>query len=145
MMFPNKCFLEKYEEHFRSFNIFIARIGCVSVIGSIIFILSMMLHSVSTRTSEIGIRRAIGARKKDILFQFLKEGLIITGKGGIGGIILGLLTVYLLGKYTGWEMVVPIHGLFLSVLAIGIIGIIGGIYPAMHAANIPPAVAVKYE
>lgn len=142
---PNKRLLEEYEEHFHSFNMFITNIGCVSVIGSLIFILSMMLFSVSTRTTEIGIRRAIGARKRDIFFQFLKEGIIITGKGGIGGIILGILTVYLLGKCTGWEMVFPWYGLFFSISAIGIIGIIGGLYPAMKAANIPPAVAVKYE
>ncbi|MFH1096767.1 MAG: FtsX-like permease family protein [Candidatus Desantisbacteria bacterium] len=145
LIYPEKRLLETYEEHFHSVNILITMVGGISVIGSIIFILSMMLYSVATRTAEIGIRRAVGARKRDIFFQFLKEGVIITGKGGIGGIVLGLLTVSLLGKYTGWEMVIPWYGLVLSVFAIGIIGIIGGIYPAMKADNIPPAIAVKHE
>ncbi|MFH1860316.1 MAG: FtsX-like permease family protein, partial [bacterium] len=137
--------VKELEKQTRSANTFIGVIGATSLIASVISILSMMLLSVSTRTTEIGIRRAVGARKKDIFFQFLKEGVLITSKGGIGGILLGLLAVYLLGKYTGWEMVVPWHGLVLSVSAIGVIGIIGGLYPAMRAANIPPAIAVKYE
>jgi len=144
-IFPCRRAIDELEKQIRSANIFIGLIGTTSLIASVIGILSMMLLSVSTRTTEIGIRRAIGAMKKDIFFQFLKEGMIVTGKGGIGGILLGLLTVYLLGKYTGWEMVIQWYGLVLSVSAIGIIGIIGGLYPALRAANIHPAIAVKYE
>ncbi len=142
---PSEKLLDELEKQTHSANIFIGTIGIISLIASIISILSMILLSVHNRTTEIGIRRAFGAKKRDIFFQFLKEAVIITGKGGIGGVILGLVGVYLLGKYTGWEMVIPIHGLLLSISAIGIIGIIGGLYPAMRAANIPPAIAVRHE
>ena len=144
-IFSEKRLLDKLEEQSHQANIFTGIIGIVSLIASIISILSIMLISITNRTTEIGIRRAIGARKRDISLQFLKETAIVTGKGGIGGIILGLVVVYLLGKYTGWEMVVPIYSLFFSIAAIGIIAIISGIYPAMKAASIPPAIAVKYE
>lgn len=144
-MHSSKKILDELEMQTYQANRFIGIIGATSLIGSVIGILSMMLFSVSSRTSEIGIRRAIGARKRDIFFQFLREGIIITSKGGIGGIILGLLIVYLLGKYTGWEMVVPIYSLFLSIATIALIAVISGVYPALKAANIPPAQAVKYE
>lgn len=141
----SKRILDELEKQTYSVNIFIGTIGIISLMASIISILSMMLLSVHNRRSEIGIRRAIGARKKDIFLQFLKEAMIITGKGGIAGIILGLVSVYFLGKYTGWEMVVPWYSLLFSIGVTGIIAIISRVYPAMKAANIQPAVAVKYE
>ena len=126
-------------------TIFITTISIITLIASIISILSLMLLSVHNRRNEIGLRRAIGARKKDIFLQFLKEALIITTKGGAVGIILGLFLVWLMGKYTGWDMVIPIYSLFLSIATIALIGVISGVYPAIKAANIPPAIAVKYE
>ncbi|MFH0774702.1 MAG: ABC transporter permease [bacterium] len=145
-IFPRgKRLLEELEEQSQAFNAFIINIGLATLLASIIGILSIMLLSVHNRTSEIGLRRAIGARKKDIFLQFLKEAFVITTKGGVGGIILGLFLVWLMGKYTGWDMVIPIYSLFLSIATIALIGIISGTYPAIKAANIPPAIAVKYE
>jgi putative ABC transport system permease protein len=137
--------VDELEKQMRSTNIFIGTIGIISLMASIIGIMSMMLFSVTTRTSEIGIRRAVGARKKDIFLQFLKEAFVITSKGGAGGIILGLIFVFLFCKSTGLEMAIPVYSLILGVGAIVLIGIISGVYPALKAANIPPAVAVKYE
>jgi len=137
--------VDELEKQMRSTNIFIGTIGLVTLLASIISISSIMLLSVHNRRAEIGLRRAIGARKKDIFLQFLKEALIITTKGGAVGIILGLFLVWLMGKYTGWDMVIPIYSLFLSIATIALIGVISGVYPAIKAANIPPAIAVKYE
>lgn len=137
--------LDELQSQTKQASTFIGIIGAVSILASIINILSMMLLSVTNRTSEIGVRRAFGARKKDIFIQFITEGLIITAVGGIAGIILGITGVQLLGWYTSWEMVTPISGVFLALGTVFIIGIIGSLYPALRAANIPPAQAVKYE
>jgi len=140
-----KQLLEELKSQSHSFTIFILTINLISLFGGIISLSSIMLLSVHNRRSEIGLRRAIGARKKDIFLQFLKEALIITTKGGAVGIILGLFLVWLMGKYTGWDMVIPVYSLFLSIATIALIGVISGVYPAIKAANIPPAIAVKYE
>jgi putative ABC transport system permease protein len=138
-------FLDELETQTRQANIFILTVGTVSLIGSLIIILSMMLLSVSKRTSEIGLRRAMGARKRDIFFQFLVEALVITGIGGISGIAFGIIGIKMLGSYASWEMVIPLYGIFIGFGTSILIGVIGGLYPALKAARIPPAVAVKYE
>ena len=111
-----------------------------------ILLTSMMLMSVHKRVSEIGIRRAFGARKKDIFWQFLAEGVMIYSVGIIIGILVGLLVSYfVINKLLVWEFFVPIMGIVISSLFVFSVGILSSLYPAMRAANIPPAVAVKYE
>ena len=140
-----KRLLDELESQTRQANTFILTIGTITLMASIVSILSIMLLSVIKRTSEIGLRRAIGARKKDIFFQFLIEALIITGIGGLFGMVFGITGVKIIGWYTSWDMVIPVYSLIFSILAICIMAIIGGLYPALKAANIPPAQAVKYE
>lgn len=137
--------LDELDSQRNQANIFMGTIGIITLIASISGIMSMMLLSVSTRTTEIGIRRAVGARKRDIFWQFLLESVMITAKGGLVGVVLGLCGVYLIGKHTSWEMVIPWYGIAFSLGIIGIIAVIGGIYPAMRASKIPPAQAVRYE
>ncbi|MDI6703593.1 MAG: ABC transporter permease [bacterium] len=137
--------LDELQSQTRQANTFILTIGTVSLIGSIIIILSMMLLSVSKRTSEIGLRRAIGARKKDIFFQFLVEALVITGIGGISGILFGIIGIKMFGYYASWKMVIPLYGIFIGFATSILIGVIGGLYPALKASKILPAIAVKYE
>ncbi|MDI6752167.1 MAG: ABC transporter permease [bacterium] len=137
--------LDELQSQTRQANTFILIIGAGGLIISIVSILSMMLLSVSKRTSEIGLRRAIGARKKDIFFQFLVEALVITGIGGISGIAFGVIGIKMLGYYASWKMVIPLYGIFIGFATSILIGVIGSLYPALKAARIPPAVAVKYE
>lgn len=137
--------LDELESQTKQANTFIATIGIISLIVSIISILSMMLLSVHHRTSEIGVRRAFGARKKDIFFQFLKEAMVISGTGGIIGIVFGIIGANLIGWYASWEMVIPWYSIVLALASSFIIAIIGGTYPAYRASCIPPARAVKYE
>lgn len=144
-IYSEERLLDELEKQTKEASIFIKIIGTMSLIASIVSISSIMLISVTNRISEIGICRAVGARKRDIFLQFLKETLIITAKGGIGGIILGLIFVWLMGKYTSWEVVIPIYSLLFSIGVMGLIAIISGLYPAIKAANISPAVVVKYE
>ncbi len=144
-MYSANRLLDELKSQTKQGNIFIATIGIIALIVSIINILSMMLLSVSNRTNEIGVRRAFGARKRDIFIQFITEGSLIAAVGGIVGIILGITGVQFIGWYTSWKMVIPISGVFLALGAVFIIGILSSFYPALRAANIPPAQAVKYE
>jgi len=137
--------IDELETQTRQANTFIAIIGIISLLGSIIGTSSIMLLSVSSRISEIGIRRTVGARKRDIFFQFLLEALVISSKGGTIGIILGVLGAYCIGWYASWDVVIPWYSIFCGLGIILVITIISGLYPAMRAAKISPAEAVKYE
>lgn len=117
-----------------------------SLLFSCLLLTSMMLISVHKRISEIGVLRALGARKKDIFWQFLAEGVMIYSVGIVIGIFVGILVSYLIiTKIAGWEFSIPIFGVIASCIFVFLVGIISSLYPAMRAANIPPAVAVKYE
>ncbi len=111
-----------------------------------IILASIMLLSVHNRISEIGVRRAFGAKKKDIFFQFLKEGLNLYMKGIIIGLAVGLIVSYIfIVKIVAWEFSIPFYGIILSAIFPLLVGIISCTYPAYRASCISPAVAVKYE
>ncbi len=117
-----------------------------SLLLSAIIISSMMLLSAHNRVSEIGIRRAFGARKRDIFFQFLSESMVVCSTGIIIGLVAGILLSYFaVVKMLNWEYSIPWHNLVLSSVIPFVTGIISSLYPAMKAANISPTVAVKYE
>ncbi len=107
--------------------------------------MNIMLATVSERTREIGIRRALGAKKRDIILQFLSETLILTLAGGILGISLGSAIPSLVTYFSKHPTVITSSSL---VLAFGIsasIGIIFGLYPAYHAANMDPIESLRHE
>jgi putative ABC transport system permease protein len=129
----------------RIFSIVLGSIAAISLLVGGIGIMNIMLATVSERTREIGIRRALGAKKRDIIIQFLSETLMLTFLGGILGISLGSLIPFLV-TYFG-KMPTVITGLSL-VLAFGIsgaIGIIFGLYPAYRAANMDPIESLRHE
>ena len=120
-------------------------IASISLLVGGIGIMNIMLVSVRERTREIGIRKAIGARGRDILSQFLVEALALSLAGGVIGIGVGVLVSYVIGLYAGWGFVFnPIT----VVAAVGfslIVGIIFGVWPASQAARLDPVVALRYE
>ncbi len=117
-----------------------------SLLLSGILLTSMMLMLVHKRVSEIGIRRAFGARRRDIFWQFLSEGVTLYSLGIAIGIVIGSLISYLMiTKIFSWEFSIPFYGIVISSLFVFFVGILSSLYPAMKAANIPPAQAVKYE
>ncbi len=118
----------------------------VTLLLSGIILSSTMLLSVYNQVSEIGIRRAFGARKKDIFLQFIREGVTVYSIGIIIGLCFGIITSYLLvNKILGWGFSIPIYGIILSSLFLFMVSILSSLYPAMRAAKIPPAQAVRYE
>ncbi len=126
---------------------FIVMIGISSialVVGGIV-IMNIMLVSVTERTREIGIRKAIGARKANIMWQFLSESLTLSVIGGVFGIALGVVAGWGLSKFSGLPMGIELWSVIAGVMVSGGIGTIFGVYPAMKAARLDPIEALRYE
>lgn len=127
------------------FTAFIGAVAAISLIVGGIGVMNIMLVSVTERTREIGIRKAIGATTKTILLQFLTESVIITLIGGIIGMILGILAAYGLGAFANITPVVSPMVIVGTVIFSSIVGIFFGIYPAKKAADLDPIEALRYE
>lgn len=127
------------------FTSFIATVAAISLVVGGIGVMNIMLVSVTERTREIGVRKAIGATTKDILIQFLTESAIITLIGGIVGIILGYSVSMLGGSLMNITPVISPVAVFGVIVFSSAIGIFFGIYPAKKAANLNPIDALRYE
>lgn len=137
--------MRQAKEFQRIFTIVLGSIAAISLLVGGIGIMNIMLATVSERTREIGIRRALGAKKRDIIFQFLSETLILTLSGGILGIILGSIVPFLVTHFGHMRTVITTSSL---VMAFGIsagVGIIFGLYPAYRAANMDPIESLRHE
>jgi putative ABC transport system permease protein len=128
-----------------TFTLFLAAIAGISLLVGGIGIMNMMLTTVTERTREIGIRKAVGAKRKDIIFQFLTEAIILTSLGGIIGIILGWLISRLISQFIGINTYISFDSIFLAFGVSALIGVIFGYYPAKRAANLNPIEALRYE
>ena len=126
-------------------TIVLASIASVSLVVGGIGIMNIMLVSVTERTREIGIRMAVGARTRDILFQFLIESLVLCSAGGILGILLGITISELISIFAEWPSVVSVQSIFLSFFFAMMIGVIFGLYPARKASLLNPIEALRYE
>ncbi len=132
-------------------TMFVAAVAAISLLVGGIGIMNIMLVSVTERTREIGLRKAVGATKKNILSQFLLEAVVLTGAGGVIGIILGsalaFVTSFGLSKYLNldWTFTFPISGALIGLAVSAAIGLVFGIYPARQAARKSPMEALRYE
>lgn len=129
----------------RVFSIFLIVIALISLLVGGIGIANIMLATITERTREIGVRRALGAKKRHIVAQFLTETVTLSAVGGILGLILGIGLLWPLERLTGWSTVVPPSSVL---LAIGIscgVGILAGLWPASRAARMDPIGALRYE
>lgn len=120
-------------------------IAAISLLVGGIGIMNIMLVSVTERTREIGLRKAVGARTSDILAQFLVEAVMLTLTGGVIGIILGITMAKIAGKFVGFPPVTTNNAIWLAVGISTIVGLVFGIYPAAKAAKLNPIDALRYE
>ncbi|MBW2187321.1 MAG: ABC transporter permease, partial [Deltaproteobacteria bacterium] len=127
------------------FNIVLGAIAGISLLVGGIGIMNIMLASVTERTREIGIRRAIGARRHQIISQFLIETVVLSCSGGFLGCIVGLILPWSISKITGLSTVVTSGSLVLSLLISLSVGIIFGLYPAIRASKLDPITALRHE
>jgi putative ABC transport system permease protein len=131
-------------------TVFLGGIAGISLLVGGIGIMNIMLVSVTERTREIGLRKALGARKRDILTQFLTESSLLSLIGGIIGIMFGWLISFTVGRIaaatgTAFTPIVGLDAILLATIFSAAVGLFFGIYPASRAANLEPVEALRYE
>jgi putative ABC transport system permease protein len=137
--------LETAQQQTGIFTMLLASVAGVSLFVGGIGIMNIMLVTVTERTREIGIRKAIGAKGRDILTQFLIEAVTMSLVGGLLGIAFGLIASGVVGSRTGWNTVVTMPSVLLSFGFAALIGILFGVYPANKASRLNPIQALRYE
>ena len=127
------------------FNVVLGSIAAISLLVGGIGIMNIMLASVTERTREIGIRRALGARRHDIVLQFLVETVLLSGAGGIMGVLLGVAIPFIVTWTSELKTIVTLWSPLLAFGISALVGIVFGIYPAMRAAEMDPVEALRHE
>lgn len=120
-------------------------IGLITLLGAVTGLVNIMLVSVNERTVEIGVRKALGAKRRSILFQFLAEAILICQIGGLLGIALGILNGNSLTFFMGGKFVIPWMWISIAVGLCFLVGIIAGVYPAIKASRLDPVEALRHE
>ncbi len=132
-------------ENMQNVTIGATLIGVITLLGAAIGLMNIMMVSVSERTREIGIRKAIGATKKVIRSQFLVEALVICQMGGVVGTILGIILGNSIALVFGISFIIPWLWILMSIVLCFVVGIVSGIYPAIKASQLDPIEALRFE
>ncbi len=137
--------LREAEETKRRFNMVLGSIAAISLIVGGIGIMNIMLATVTERTREIGVRRALGAKRRDITMQFLVETVVLSIGGGLIGVSVGIIIPYVVSHLTEYVTIVTVWSVALAFSISGAVGIIFGLYPAKAAARLDPIEALRHE
>jgi putative ABC transport system permease protein len=137
--------LRQAEQTKRIFNVVLGSIAAISLLVGGIGIMNIMLATVTERTREIGIRRALGAKKRDITTQFLVETVVLSFGGGLIGVMIGVAVPFLVEQLAQMKTIITLSSVLLAFGISGAIGIIFGLYPASRAAGLDPIEALRHE
>ena len=137
--------LKRAERTKQIFNVVLGSIAAISLLVGGIGIMNIMLANVTERTREIGIRRALGAKRGDIVTQFLSEAVMLSGTGGLIGVVLGITIPYGVTYFANMKTIVTFWSPIIAFTISGLVGIIFGLYPALRAARMDPVEALRHE
>jgi len=141
----NDTFLDIANQLLGVFAWVVLGLGSIALVVGGVVIMNIMLVSVTERTREIGVRKALGAKQRDVLVQFLIESASLAGIGGVFGILMGVLVGKLITVFVGFPTAVPLWAVFLGLFLASGVGIFFGVYPASKAARLDPVVALRAE
>jgi putative ABC transport system permease protein len=144
-IWSNDSMIAQFNEFTKYVRLGIMLVSAIALLAAGVGIMNIMLVSVTERTREIGIRKAIGARKSNIRAQFILEAVIISEIGGLIGILLGLLAGNLVAVQFGIPAIIPYDWVAIGFLSCSFVGIVFGVYPAWKASNLDPIEALRYE
>jgi putative ABC transport system permease protein len=143
--FSNDSLIEQFNSFTMAVRIGVSVVSSIALIAAGIGIMNIMLVSVTERTREIGIRRAVGAKRRNILSQFIMEAVVLCEVGGVIGVALGILA----GNAVAWWLkipaIIPVDWIVLGLVICSVVGIVFGTYPAYKAANLDPIESLRYE
>jgi putative ABC transport system permease protein len=144
-IFTDESLMDLYHQITFAFQMVMMLISSIGLMVGGIGVMNIMLVSVTERTREIGVRKAVGARRRDIIWQFLVEAMTLTGTGGVAGILMGLLVGWVTHLLTHFTFAIPPMGIAVAFLTAAGIGLVFGMYPAVKAAGLDPVETLRWE
>lgn len=144
-IFSNDSLVEQFQSFTLTVRVGVAVISSIALLAAGVGIMNIMLVSVTERTREIGIRRAIGAKRRNIITQFIMEAVVLCQIGGLIGVVLGVTGGNVAAYFLGVQAVIPVDWVILGLLICCFVGVVFGTYPAIKAANLDPIESLRYE
>ncbi len=144
-VFSNDSLIDQFKQFTLTVRVVVTVISSIALLAAGIGIMNIMLVSVTERTREIGIRRAIGAKKRNIMTQFIMEAIVLCEVGGVIGVLLGLAGGNFAAYYFEVPPLIPVDWVIFALLICSVVGIVFGTYPAYKAANLDPIESLRYE
>ena len=144
-IFSNDSLIKQFDELTFYVKVGVGFISFIALLAAGVGIMNIMLVSVTERTREIGIRKAIGAKKKNIMSQFVAEAVFLCEVGGIAGVIVGVLGGNVAALLLNYPAAIPYDWAAIGLIVCSVVGIIFGTYPAWKAANLDPVESLRYE